>query len=181
MDAFASSWTLRIAQANDLPALAGLVESAIEELLKPYLSPEQLRASHEIMGLDTQLVADGTYFVAELSGTPVGCGGWSRRDTHFGGDHSPGRDGRLLDLENEPARVRAMYTFPAYARRGIGRAILARCEEAAAEEGFKSVELVATMSGFPLYRACGYRDIEAFEERTPSGVMVPLLRMRKEL
>jgi GNAT superfamily N-acetyltransferase len=176
-----STLALRPASAADIPLLNQLANSAIEDLLKPYLTAEQIFASHEIMGIDTQLIEDGTYFVVELNGTVVGCGGWSRRVTHFGGDHSPGRDGRLLDPESEPARVRAMYTLPVYARRGIGRAVLARCEEAVAHEGFKSVELVATMSGVPLYRACGYRDREAFEEQTPSGIGVPLLRMRKEL
>lgn len=155
------------------------MERAIGELLQPWLSPAQVRASFEIMGVDTQLIEDGTYFVAELDGLPVGCGGWSRRATHYGGDHSPGRDARLLDHATEPARVRAMYTHPDFARRGIGRAILARCEEAAANEGFARVALVATMAGLPLYRACGYRDLEPFEEITPSGIAVPLVRMEK--
>ena len=175
------SWALRLAGTDDVPALNVIVQRAIEELQTPYLSPEQIRASQEIMGLDTQLIEDGTYFVAELSGNIIGCGGWSRRATHFGGDHSPGRDARLLDPETEPARIRAMYTDPGYARQGIGRAIVAHCEQAAAREAFRSIELVATTAGAPLYRACGYNEVERFDERTPSGIGVPLIRMRKQL
>ena len=172
---------IRAATGDDIPALARLAEQAMEELLKRFLSPEQVRASREIMGIDTQLIEDGTYFIVELDSAITGCGGWSRRATHFGGDHSPGRDGRLLDPAYEPARIRAMYTHPAYTRRGIGRAVLSHCESAAAQEGFRTVELVATMSGVSLYRACGYRSMAAFNEHTPSGIAVPLLRMRKEL
>ena len=157
------------------------MEAAISELLKAHLTPEQVVASHAIMGLDTQLIEDGTYFVAEIDGAIAGCGGWSRRATHFGGDHSPGRDARVLDPSAEPARVRAMYTHPRFARRGVGCAVLAQCEKAAAEAGFTSVALVATMGGLPLYRACGYEDIEAFDEPTAGGVPVPLMRMHKRL
>jgi GNAT superfamily N-acetyltransferase len=172
---------IRTAEPRDTRALAQLMERAIGELLQPCLSPAQVRASFEIMGIDTQLIEDATYFIAEAGGLPVGSGGWSRRATHFGGDHSPGRDARLLDSATEPARVRAMYTHPNFARRGVGRAILARCEEAAAAAGFTRVALVATMAGLPLYRACGYFDVEAFEEITPNGVAVPLVRMEKRL
>jgi GNAT superfamily N-acetyltransferase len=172
---------IRIARPHDAAVLSPLMECAIAELLQPWLSPAQVRASREIMGIDTQLIADDTYFVAEVDGTPVGCGGWSRRATHFGGDHSPDRDARPLDPATEPARVRAMYTHPEFARRGVGRAILARCEEAAAAEGFTRVALVATMAGLPLYRACGYSDIDAFDEITPGGIAVPLVRMEKSL
>lgn len=170
---------LRLARKEDIPALTAVMELAIAQLLKPHLTPAQVAASHAIMGLDTQLIEDRTYFVTEADGAIAGCGGWSRRATHFGGDRASGRDARLLDPSSEPARVRAMYTRPSFARRGIGRAILAHCEEAAADEGFKAVALVATMAGLPLYRACGYRDVEAFEEPTPSGVAVPLMRMHK--
>lgn len=176
-----SSIHLRPAQQADLPEIKPLVQRAIGELLAPFLSPGQVQASYEIMGVDTQLVADGTYFIAETDGAIAACGGWSRRATHFGGDHSPGRDARHLEPADEPARVRAMYTDPKFARRGIGRAILARCEQAAASEGFGSVALVATMAGVPLYRACGYEEVARFDEITPSGIAVPLVRMRKTL
>ncbi|MEJ0042898.1 MAG: GNAT family N-acetyltransferase [Rhizomicrobium sp.] len=133
------------------------------------------------MGLDTQLIADGTYFVVACDGAVAGCGGWSRRATLFGGDHTAGRDAAVLDPTKDAARVRAMYTDPAFARRGIGRLILDLCERAAAREGFARVELAATLAGEPLYRACGYSDIEAFESETPSGVRVPLIRMGKAI
>lgn len=169
----------RLATHDDIAVLTPLMNAAIAELLKPFLGADQVTASFEIMGLDTQLIDDGTYFVVLSDGHIAGCGGWSRRATHFGGDHSPGRDARLLDNKTEAARVRAMYTHPDYTRRGIGRLILSLCESAAADEGFSRVELVATMAGEPLYRACGYRPVEAFEQPTRSGVRVPLLRMTK--
>ncbi|MBV9542271.1 MAG: GNAT family N-acetyltransferase [Alphaproteobacteria bacterium] len=173
--------THRLARLDDVPALKPLMDSAIGELLKPFLSPAQVAASFSVMGLDTQLIADGTYFVIESDGRVAGCGGWSRRATLFGGDHSAGRDAALLDPTKDAARVRAMYTHPDFARHGIGRLVLELCEAAAAREGFQRVELAATMAGVPLYRACGYTDIEAFESDTPSGVRVPLIRMGKAL
>ncbi|MBV9046191.1 MAG: GNAT family N-acetyltransferase [Alphaproteobacteria bacterium] len=173
--------THRLARLDDVPALKPLMDSAIGELLKPFLSPAQVAASFSVMGLDTQLIADGTYFVIESDGRVAGCGGWSRRATLFGGDHSAGRDAALLDPTKDAARVRAMYTHPDFARHGIGRLVLELCEAAAAREGFQRVELAATMAGVPLYRACGYTDIEAFESATPSGVKVPLIRMGKTL
>jgi len=172
---------LRMACKADAPRLEPLVQRAVSELLAPFLSTAQVQASREIMGLDTQLIADGTYFIAEIDGELAGCGGWSRRATHFGGDHSPGRDARALDPIKESARVRAMYTHPGFARRGIGRAILGRCEQSAAAEGFKTMAIVATLAGMPLYRACGYEEFERFDEMTPSGISVPLVRMRREL
>jgi GNAT superfamily N-acetyltransferase len=180
-DKTAFNIALRAASPEDILALSAIMNLAIRELLKAHLAPEQVAASHEIMGIDTQLIEDGTYLVAETNGEIAGCGGWSRRATHFGGDHSPGRDARLLDPATEPARVRAMYTHPRFARRGVGRAILAQCEKAAAAGGFTSVALVATMGGLPLYRACGYEDIEPFDEMTSAGVAVPLMRMQKRL
>ncbi|MEI9997042.1 MAG: GNAT family N-acetyltransferase [Rhizomicrobium sp.] len=174
-------FTHRLATAADLAVLKPLMNAAIGELLKPFLTPQQVAASFSIMGLDSQLVADGTYFVVESDGRIAGCGGWSRRATLFGGDHSAGRDAALLDPARDAARVRAMYTHPDFARRGVGRLILSLCEAAAAREGFNRVELAATMAGLPLYRACGYREIEAFESDTPEGVKVPLIRMGKAL
>ncbi len=173
--------THRLARRDDVAALKPLMDAAIGELLKPYLPPQTVQASFAIMGLDTQLIDDGTYFVVESGGALAGCGGWSRRATLFGGDHSAGRDAKLLDPRTDAARGRAMYTHPAFARRGVGRLMLGLCEAAAARDGFARVELAATLAGEPLYRACGYRDIEAFESDTPSGVRVPLIRMGKNL
>jgi GNAT superfamily N-acetyltransferase len=174
-------FTHRLAIESDLPDLSALMERAIRQLLKPVLRPEQVEASFSIMGLDTQLIEDRTYFVVEEERRIAGCGGWSRRATLFGGDHSAGRDARLLDPESEAARVRAMYTAPEFARRGIGRLVLSLCEEAAAREGFRAVELGATMGGLPLYRACGYVEIEAMDVPTPSGVTVPIVRMGRRI
>jgi len=175
------SLTHRLAVLDDVPALKELMDAAIGELLRPFLTPAQVEASFAVMGLDTQLITDGTYFVIECEGCIAGCGGWSRRATLFGGDHSAGRDTALLDPSKDAARVRAMYTQPDFTRRGIGRLVLQLCETAAAREGFARVELAATMAGVPLYRACGYTDIEAFESDTPSGVKVPLIRMGKRI
>src|SRR5436190_3015465 len=139
--------TSRLATRDDLPVLLPLIDAAIDELQKGFLGDAQIRSSHAIMGIDTQLIDDGTYFVVELDGQMAGCGGWSRRATLYGGDHSTGRDAALLDPAGQPAKIRAMYTHPAYARRGVGRLVLARCEAAAAAEGFGSLELMATMAG----------------------------------
>jgi GNAT superfamily N-acetyltransferase len=171
----------RIATAADEPAMRDLMNRAIAELLKPYLPPDAVTASFEIMGLDSQLIADGTYFAVTDNEQIVGCGGWSRRATLFGGDHTAGRNAALLDPKIESARVRAMYTDPEHIRRGIGRMVLDACENAAREEGFRSVELAATLAGEPLYRACGYHVIEPFTSRTSAGVEVPLIRMGKRL
>ncbi|HJW42650.1 MAG TPA: GNAT family N-acetyltransferase [Rhizomicrobium sp.] len=171
----------RLAHPGDIALLKPLMERAIAQLLQPFLSPKQVAASFSVMGLDSQLIVDGTYFVVECGSAIAGCGGWSRRATLFGGDHTEGRDAALLDPARDAARVRAMYTDPAFARRGVGRLVLGLCEGAARREGFTRVELAATMAGVPLYRACGYGDIEAFETDTPSGVGVPLIRMGKRI
>jgi GNAT superfamily N-acetyltransferase len=160
--------------------MSALMEAAIAELLKPFLDAAQIAASRTIMGLDTQLIDDKTYFVVEEGRALAGCGGWSRRATMYGGDRSPGRDAALLDPAKDPARVRAMYTHPAFVRRGVGRLILSLCENAARAEGFTHAELVATMAGEPLYRACGYKPTERFIDDR-GGTAVPLVRMSKAL
>ncbi len=170
----------RLATRDDLTALIAVMNAAISELQKPFLSEAQIASSRTTMGLDTQLIDDGTYFVVEELGIVAGCGGWSRRATLYGGDHSPGRDAALLNPAVDAARVRAMYTQPRFARRGVGRMILVLCEDAARAEGFARVELMASMAGEPLYRACGYATVEkVIDER--GGVGVPLFRMRKSL
>jgi GNAT superfamily N-acetyltransferase len=170
----------RLADEADLPALRALMDASIGALQVGFLSPAQIEASRAIMGLDTQLIADRTYFVVFAGEALAGCGGWSRRATLFGGDHARGRDARLLDPTRDAARVRAMYTAPAFARRGVGRLILSLCESAAASEGFARVELGGTLAGEPLYASCGYRVIERITE-TVGAVQVPLLRMGKTL
>ncbi|HZZ33567.1 MAG TPA: GNAT family N-acetyltransferase [Phenylobacterium sp.] len=156
------------------------MDAAIAELQKGFLSPGQIAASRTIMGLDRQLVADGTYFVVEACGQIAGCGGWSRRATLYGGDHSPGRDAALLDPARDAARVRAMYTRPDFARRGVGRLILALCEDAARAEGFTRLELMGTRSGQPLYLSAGYTVIEEILDDR-GGEPVPLARMGKAI
>ena len=170
----------RLARREDVPALTALMDAAIAELQKPFLDPSQIASSRAIMGIDTQLIDDGTYFVIEEDGALAGCGGWSRRATLYGGDRSPGRDAALLDPAKDPARIRAMYTHPDYVRKGVGRLILSLCEEAARAEGFREVELMATMAGEPLYRACGYEPVERTSDDR-GGAAVPLLHMRKAL
>lgn len=181
MNSSVHALTLRLARPEDMPVLSALMDRAIGELLQDFLPPEGVRASYEIMGLDTQLIADGTYFVVEDAGSIAGCGGWSRRATLFGGDHSAGRDAAMLDPKVDAARVRAMYTHPDHTRKGVGRLILDACEAAARAEGFSRVEMAATLGGVPLYRACGYHDIEPFEAVTSTGYRVPLIRMGKGL
>ena len=172
--------THRIARLDELDALRDLMNAAILELQKPFLDDRQIASSQTIMGLDTQLIEDGTYFVVEANGVLAGCGGWSRRATLYGGDQSPGRSAALLDPARDAARVRAMYTHPSHVRKGVGRLILGLCEAAARKEGFTQVELMGTMAGEPLYRACGYAVIEPVEDAR-GGAAVPLLRMRKRL
>ena len=170
----------RLATRYDLPALGLLMDRAICQLQSDYLDRAQVEASRAIMGIDRQLVDDGTYWLVEDDDRIVGCGGWSRRATLFGGDHSPDREPRLLEAATEPARIRAMYTDPDYARRGVGRIVVATCEQAAREAGFTSAVLVATLAGEPLYRACGYQiSAELVEE--VGGVGIPLVEMRKTL
>jgi GNAT superfamily N-acetyltransferase len=166
--------TIRLATPADLPDLRAIMAAAIAENLKPFLSPELIRASQRIMGLDTALIEDGTYWIVLAGGQAVGSGGWSWRRTLYGGDHTEGRDDARLDPAVDAARVRAMYTHPSFVRRGVGRLILARCEAAAAAEGFGRLELVATLAGEPLYRAYGFQEVERFSD---GGV--PLIRMAK--
>ena len=160
------------------------MDVAIAGHLKSFLDPAQVELSKSIMGLDTQLILDRTYFLAEetASGRLAGCGGWSRRATLYGGDHSTSkRDAALLDMAKDAARIRAMYTHPDFKRRGVGRLILDLCEAAARDAGFWKVELMATMSGEPLYRTCGYHEIERLIAASRDGVDVPGVRMGKLL
>lgn len=175
-----SNLTPRLARRDDIDRLSTIMDQSIGDLLKPYLTAEQIAASRLIMGIDTQLIDDGTYFVIEDGEAIAGCGGWSRRATMYGGDHTPGREPALLDPATEAARIRAMYTSPAFARRGVGKLIMRLCEDAARTEGFRRAELVATLAGEPLYRACGYAAIEHFSDAR-GGAVVPLVRMGKAI
>jgi GNAT superfamily N-acetyltransferase len=172
--------TIRLATADDVAVLMPLMEAAIEKPQQGFLDADQIESSKAIMGIDRQLIEDGTYFVVEIDGSVAGCGGWSRRATLYGGDHSAGRDAALLDPASDPARVRAMYTQPDFARRGVGRLVLEACEAAAAAEGFNTLELMATRSGYPLYEAFGFQPVEDLEDAS-GGAPVPLTRMRKPI
>jgi GNAT superfamily N-acetyltransferase len=176
------AFAYRLAQLDDLKSLKALMSRAIAHLQSDFLTPAQVHASHKVMGLDTQLVRDQTYFIVERDGKLAGCGGWSWRETLYGGDDSVvARAARRLDPATEAARVRAMYTEPALARQGVGRFIMDLCEAAARDAGFRRVEMMATLAGEPLYRACGYAPIEAIDSSPIDGVSVPLVRMEKML
>jgi len=176
------AFTSRLAGADDLPALRAVMDLAIAQLQRDFLSPAEVAASRSVMGLDTQLVADRTYFIIEQGDRIAGCGGWSRRATLYGGDHSLAlRDAALLDPTRDAARIRAMYTHPDFVRQGVGRLILSLCEAAARAAGFARAEMMATLAGEPLYRACGYVEIERTASAPVDGIVVPLVRMGKGL
>jgi len=177
-----SEFTSRIAEQADLPALREVMRRSIETLQDDFLTLEQVRASHKVMGLDAQLVRDGTYFIVESGDRIAGCGGWSWRSTLYGGDESiVTREPRPLDPATEPARIRAMYTDPNFTRQGVGRLVLHLCEDAARTADFRSATMMATMAGVPLYRACGYVEAEPPIAADIDGVSVPLVRMEKRL
>ncbi|MBT8428133.1 MAG: GNAT family N-acetyltransferase [Erythrobacter sp.] len=172
--------SIRLARQEDAPAIAALMQLAIEQLQQGYLTSEQIEASKAGMGLDALLIEDGTYFCVEDNGELAGCGGWSRRATLYGGNHSAGRDPRLLDPANERARIRAMYTHPDHVRKGVGRLVLETAEAAARAEGFREIEMAATMAGKPFYERCGYA-VETEWHDTNGAVPVPLATMAKAL
>jgi len=177
-----AAFSHRVATLDDLAALREVMRRSIEKLQDGFLSPEQVAASHKVMGLDTQLVRDGTYFVIESEGRIAGCGGWSWRSTLYGGDDSMvSREPEALDPAKDAARIRAMYTNPDFARRGIGRLVMRLCEEAAMRAGFRRATMMATMAGVPLYEASGYVAVEPVVTSSIDGVEVPLVRMEKRL
>jgi GNAT superfamily N-acetyltransferase len=173
--------TLRIATRNDMVQMAPLLSAAISQLMPAFLTPQQVQGSLETMGIDTQLIDDGTYFVVEEDGVIVGCGGWSRRTTLYGGNHSAGRDDTLLDPTKDAARIRAMYTHPDHARRGIGKMVIEAGEAAARAQGFKRTTLGATLAGEPLYTKCGYVEVDRHLRTAANGAVITLLVMVKEL
>jgi len=174
---------LRLATIKDIPALEELIRASVTALSAEHYTSEQIgSALKHVFGVDTQLIADGTYFVAEIEGRLAGSGGWSKRTTLFGGDQSKA-DGidSLLDPAAEAARIRAFYVHPRWSRRGIGSRILTACEDAARAAGFSRVELVATLPGEPLYAARGYEKAEPMQLETPDGESLPAFRMTKSL
>ena len=175
-----SGLKLRFANLSDIPAIKALMERAIRELQKGYLTEAQIEASFAGMGLDSQLIEDQTYFVVCEDELIVGCGGWSRRATLYGGNHSAGRNASLLDPAADRARIRAMYCHPEHIKRGIGRLILMAGEQAAKAEGFTALEMAATKAGKPFYLRCGYT-VEREWEDVNGAVPVPLLTMVKRI
>jgi len=174
---------VRLAALSDIPALQELIPESVRVLSAPYYSSREIESALVyIFGVDSQLIKDGTYFVAEHEDQIVGCGGWSKRATLFGGDQSKSDEPELLlEPAKDPARIRAFYVHPNWARKGIGRRIITACETAVRDAGFKTVELVATLPGEPLYSAMGYTRKERIELATPEGESLPAFRMSKDL
>jgi GNAT superfamily N-acetyltransferase len=173
--------SLRLAREDDIPALEALIPLSVRGLQAVHYSPAQMdSALGPVFGVDRQLIRDGTYFVVEHDGEIVGCGGWSRRRAAYGGDRDrPGEDA-LLDPAHDPARIRAFFVHPDFARRGIGSAILHACEEALVAAGFREAIMVATLAGEPLYAAHGYAVLERLDLALPNGMTLPGARMGKQ-
>ena len=165
----------------DTASLDQLIGESVRGLSRGYTATQIEAALGSAFGLDRALIADATYFVAQAGSDIVGCGGWSRRQTLFGGDRQPGRQSDFLDPTRDAARIRAFFVRPDWARRGIGRAILSRCEEEALASGFTSAVLVATLAGHELYRRLGYAGDEPIEHPLNGGVTIQFISMRKEL
>ena len=173
-------WPLRLAHEADVSALEALIPMSVRALQSPYYSQAQIEAAlGPVFGVDRQLIRDGTYFIAEQDGVIVGCGGWSKRRALYGGDSSREHEDELLDPERDAARVRAFFVHPDWARRGIGRSIMAACERAIRESGFRTVDIVATLAGEPLYAFFGYAVVERYDIAMVSGMSLPVVKMSK--
>ncbi len=174
-------WTPRQARMDDVPSLEELIPVSVRSLQAAHYSPAQMEAAlGPVFGVDRQLIADGTYFVIENAGRIVGCGGWSRRQAVFGGDRARAGQDELIDPSRDPARIRAFFVHPDFARRGIGRALLAACESAIVTAKFSDAELVATLAGEPLYAAFAYEVVERCEVPMSDGLTLPVVKMRKQ-
>ncbi len=177
-----ANFTLRPATLEEVPELTSLIAESARALALADYSSEQIEAALEgAWGVDTQLIRDGTYFVAEAGGKRVGCGGWSFRRTLFGSDTHLAREPERLDAGNEPARIRAFFVHPGWARRGVGRALLGRCESEARRHGFKSATLVATLPGVRFYRAHGYLGDQPGMHPLPRKLTIEFVPMHKLL
>lgn len=172
----------REATLADVPALERLIADSVRAFGRTDYSDAQIDAAlGTAWGVDTELIRDGTYFVVAVDGVLAACGGWSRRRTLFGADGGPGRESALLDPASDAARIRAFFVAPAFGRRGIGRALLERCEAAARGHGFGAAELMATLPGARLYRAFGYESSAPVEHPLPGGLTIRFVPMRKLL
>jgi GNAT superfamily N-acetyltransferase len=173
---------LRPAVPADIPVLRELIIRSARGLSSGYYTPVEIEAAIEhVFGVDSRLIDDGTYFVADLDGEVAGCGGWSFRRTLYGGDQRPIGNSDRLDPCSDPARIRAFFVAPRAARRGIGRRILERCEAAARVAGFRSLELMSTLPGVPFYAALGFKAEEEVADALPNGVALRFVRMSRAL
>ncbi len=169
----------RVAEMADVPAIEALIPTSARGLKAGYYTAGQVEgALGTIFGVDTQLIKDGTYFVAVADKRIVGCGGWSKRVTEYGSDAAKKDEDRLRNPKSEPAMIRAFFVHPEYSRKGIGREILRLSETGARDAGFVNIEIVATLPGEPLYTACGYGVVERFTIDLPKGEHLPVVRMR---
>jgi predicted alpha/beta hydrolase family esterase/GNAT superfamily N-acetyltransferase len=174
--------TARLARRDDIPALNALIDASVRALSTSVYTPQQIESAlRHMFGVDTQLVDDGTYFVLEADGHPVACGGWSGRQTLFGGDQHKSGEDTPVDPSVMPARIRAFFVHPSYARRGLGQRLYALAAHEARRAGFTRVELMATLPGVPLYTALGFVACEDVGVQLGDGVTVPCLRMDRPL
>ena len=176
------AYILRKATLADRPAIEQLIVASARGLSRADYSEQQTEgAINTVFGVDTNLILDGTYFVADNDGELIGCGGWSKRRTLFGGDQYATRDGSELDPKTEAAKIRAFFIHPDHARKGIARAILDVCEAEAKAAGFQSLELMSTLPGIRFYRACGYEEFDRVELEVGENLTIGLVPMRKYL
>ena len=174
------SFSLRLAAAEDIAELEQLIPQSVRALQAGWYTAEQMQgALGSVFAVDSQLIRDGTYFVAEADRVLVGCGGWSRRRTLFGGDRLKVGEDPPLDPARDAARIRAFFVRPGWERRGIGSEIMRRCEAAVRSAGFARVEIVATLVGEKLYARFGYSVVERYEVALKNGHGLPVVRMQK--
>jgi GNAT superfamily N-acetyltransferase len=172
--------TIREATLDDVPMLELLIAQSVRKLQAGYYTSAQMEnAIGSVFGVDTQLIRDGTYLVAEVESEIVGCGGWSRRKTLFGSDQIADKDDTTLDPAHDAARIRAFFIRPGWERRGIGSQILEACERAALAQGFSRFELAATLAGVPLFQARGFSPLERLDVPLPNGLGLPVVKMVK--
>ncbi len=178
-------FTHRVAQAADTESIRQLMQASIAENMKAFLSASEIEAAKETMGVDKTLIEDGTYFLIETVHEGrlvlVGCGGWGKRKTLYGGDHTVGRDDSLSSPSTDAARIRAMYTHPQWTRKGIGTLLLELGEEAARKAGFMTIELGSTVPGEPLYRVRGYVEVDRKVDTAANGSENTVIKMVKPL
>ena len=174
--------SLRKATRADIPALNALIERSARELSRGIYSPQQIESAvRHVFGVDSNLVADGTYFVMTEGDTIAGCGGWSRRRTLYGGDQRPVGSVDWLDPKVDAARIRAFFVAPEFARRGIGRRLVDACAAEAGAAGFTRLELMATLPGVPLYTACGFTRVRDVIDVLPDGTPIEFVLMQRSV